>query len=59
MVSLVCKLIEGYDKSKFHFSKLLNLGLKGAIGDKINALLCGVGHNLRLIARHFMPQFGY
>lgn len=31
--------------------------LKGVIGDKINALLCGVGHNLRLIVRHFMPQF--
>jgi len=31
--------------------------LKGTIGDTMNALLCGVGHNLRLILRHFMPQF--
>jgi transposase, IS5 family len=26
--------------------------LKGAIGDAIHALLCGAGHNLRLILRH-------
>jgi IS5 family transposase len=25
--------------------------LKGSLGDKINALLCGVGHNLRIILR--------
>jgi IS5 family transposase len=25
--------------------------LKGSIGDKINALLCGAGHNLRIILR--------
>lgn len=31
--------------------------LKGAIGDVFNALLCGVGHNLRLIARHLTLQF--
>lgn len=31
--------------------------LKGAIGDTFNALLCGIGHNLRLIVRHFIPQF--
>jgi IS5 family transposase len=31
--------------------------LKGAMGDIFNALLCGVGHNLRLIVRHFMPKF--
>jgi transposase, IS5 family len=31
--------------------------LKGAIGDTLNALLCGIGHNLRLIVRHFIPQF--
>ena len=26
--------------------------LKGAVGDAIHALLCGAGHNLRLILRH-------
>ena len=26
--------------------------LKGVLGDKLNALLCGIGHNLRLILRH-------
>ena len=26
--------------------------LKGALGDAIHALLCGAGHNLRLILRH-------
>jgi hypothetical protein len=25
--------------------------LKGSIGDKINALLCGAGHNIRIILR--------
>jgi IS5 family transposase len=25
--------------------------LKGVIGDKLNAILCGIGHNLRLMAR--------
>jgi IS5 family transposase len=30
--------------------------LKGSIGDKINALLCAVGHNLRLIIRHLFPE---
>ena len=25
--------------------------LKGSIGDKINALLCGAGHNMRIILR--------
>jgi IS5 family transposase len=25
--------------------------LKGSLGDKINALLCGAGHNLRIILR--------
>jgi len=27
--------------------------LKGKIGDRLNAILCGIGHNLRLILRHF------
>ncbi len=26
--------------------------LKGVLGDKLNAILCGVGHNLRLIVNH-------
>ncbi len=30
--------------------------LKGSIGDRINALLCGIGHNLRLIIRHLFPE---
>jgi IS5 family transposase len=25
--------------------------LKGSLGDKINALLCGAGHNMRIILR--------
>lgn len=28
--------------------------LKGNIGDKINALLCGVGHDLRVILRKIL-----
>lgn len=26
--------------------------LRGVLGDKLNAVLCGIGHNLRLIIRH-------
>jgi IS5 family transposase len=32
--------------------KLARNHLKGALGDAIHALLCGAGHNLRLILRH-------
>jgi transposase, IS5 family len=32
--------------------KLARNHLKGAVGDAIHALLCGAGHNLRLILRH-------
>jgi len=28
--------------------------LKGILGDKLNAILCGIGHNLRLIIRKLM-----
>ena len=34
--------------------------LRGTLGDKINALLCGAGHNLRIILRElreFLPIF--
>jgi IS5 family transposase len=31
--------------------------LKGSIGDKINALLCGVGHNMRIILRKLRELF--
>jgi len=34
--------------------------LKGTLGDKINAILCGSGHNLRIILRklrEFLPIF--
>jgi len=30
--------------------------LKGSIGDKINALLCGAGHNIRIILRKLRDQ---
>jgi len=33
--------------------KLRRNALKGHLGDKINALLCAVGHNLRLILNYF------
>jgi IS5 family transposase len=39
----------GHMKSE---GKLRRNPLKGVLGDKINALLCGVGHNLRLILNH-------
>jgi len=32
--------------------KLARKHLAGAVGDAIHALLCGAGHNLRLILRH-------
>ena len=32
--------------------KLARNHLKGALGDAVHALLCGAGHNLRLILRH-------
>ena len=38
----------GHMKSE---GKLERNYLKGVLGDKLNALLCGVGHNLRLIVR--------
>jgi transposase, IS5 family len=41
-----------------HMKKEGKLGrnlLKGVVGDKINAILCGVGHNLRMIRRYFFP----
>ena len=34
--------------------------LKGTLGDKINAILCGGGHNLRIILRklrELLPNF--
>lgn len=33
--------------------------LKGSIGDKINALLCGVGHNIRIILRKLRKLFSF
>jgi IS5 family transposase len=36
--------------------------LKGRIGDALNGILCGIGHNLRLIGRKiksYVPQFCY
>lgn len=37
--------------------------LKGVLGDKLNAILCGIGHNLRLIIRKIYgsgaPSFSY
>jgi transposase, IS5 family len=37
--------------------KLARNHLKGAAGDAIHALLCGAGHNLRLILRHLAGFF--
>jgi IS5 family transposase len=37
--------------------KLARNHLKGAVGDAIHALLCGAGHNLRLILRHLAELF--
>ena len=31
--------------------------LKGIIGDQLNALLCGIGHNLRMLLRFLTPFF--
>ncbi len=33
--------------------------LKGSIGDKINAILCGAGHNLRIILRKLRELFSF
>ena len=33
--------------------------LKGSIGDKVNALLCGVGHNLRIILRKLRERLSF
>jgi IS5 family transposase len=33
--------------------------LKGSIGDKINALLCGVGHNIRIILRKLREMLSF
>ena len=33
--------------------------LKGSFGDKINALLCGVGHNLRIILRKLREMLSF
>lgn len=33
--------------------------LKGSIGDKINALLCGAGHNMRIILRKLREDFSF
>lgn len=33
--------------------------LKGSIGDKINALLCGAGHNIRIILRKLRDIFSF
>ncbi len=45
----------GHMKSE---GKLRHNHLKGVLGDKINALLCGVGHNLRLILNHIRLFYG-
>ena len=37
--------------------KLKRNYLKGALGDAINALLCGIGHNLRLILNKIWSLF--
>jgi len=44
----------GHMKSE---GKLRRNYLKGAIGDALNALLCAIGHNLRLIWRHISSLF--
>lgn len=41
----------GHMKSE---GKLAKNYLKGIIGSKINALMCAIGHNLRMIWRHIM-----
>lgn len=49
----------GHMKSE---GKLSRNYLKGIIGDKSNAILCGIGHNLRMILRKlriFFAQFFY
>lgn len=44
----------GHMKSE---GKLRRNMLKGFIGDRINAILCAVGHNLRLILNHIRRIF--
>ncbi len=44
----------GHMKSE---GKLRRNNLKGAIGDALNALLCAIGHNMRLIWRHIRSLF--
>lgn len=44
----------GHMKSE---GKLQRNYLKGAIGDALNAVLCAIGHNLRLIWRHIRSLF--
>jgi IS5 family transposase len=44
----------GHMKSE---GKLRRNYLKGTIGDTLNALLCAIGHNLRLIWRHIRSLF--
>ena len=44
----------GHMKSE---GKLRRNHLKGAIGDALNAILCAIGHNMRLIWRHIRSLF--
>jgi IS5 family transposase len=46
----------GHMKSE---GKLRRNYLKGTIGDALNALLCAIGHNLRLIWRHIRSLFAF
>jgi len=39
--------------------KLNRNWLQGSIGDKINALLCGAGHNIRIILRRLREQLNF
>ncbi len=39
-----------------HDGKLGRNYLKGTYGDKLNAALSGIGHNLRLILNHVSPK---
>ena len=31
--------------------------LRGILGDYLNAILCGIGHNVRIIINHFKDNF--
>jgi IS5 family transposase len=46
----------GHMKSE---GKLRRNYLKGTIGDALNALLCAIGHNMRLIWRHIRSLFAF